>query len=551
MNVRRSIYSTRHHASIKLFAALVVVASVVFAGCFKDTAPSSYYGKIVVPRAQEFRWSDGGLPQTFDPAFAATPPDTDAVRALFEGLTDYDPVTLAAVPAVATRWESSPDARVWTFYLREDAKWSNGENVTAADFVRSWQRTLKIGPVAPHTDLLSNIEGSGANPSPPKTEKQNKAVPTFGAEALSDHVLRVRLHESDAAFPALVAHPVFRPVKVSDANTTTRLEADKLVSNGAFQLSGTDSDRVLLERAQTYWDGASVSLLRVSFVSSSNAEDALAAYRTGDVDAVTNAAFEPLALKLLSGYKDFRRSTFGALTYYSFNTSKAPFDDVRVRQALALAIDRERVSQDHLGGATEPAGKFFPDEMSGEKPVVNEDELIEQDLTKARALLAEAGFPDGAGFPTIRLLINRNDQQRIVAQAIAAMWRSVLGINTELVMKNWDEYELAVKTGDFDVVRRGMVMQTTDELTNLRMLFERETGPLIPNSPKPGEIGKAEAPGVTTENEALKELRAVPIYFASSFALVKPYVNGFGGNVLDAPSLKRTRINTGWSERQP
>jgi oligopeptide transport system substrate-binding protein len=534
---------------------LVVVASVVFAGCFSDSAPSSYYGKILVPRTQEFRWSDGGLPQTFDPAFAAAPPDTDAVRALFEGLTDYDPVTLAAVPGVATRWESSPDARVWTFYLREDAKWSNGENVTAADFVRSWQRTLKIGPLAPHTDLLSNIEGSGGNPAPPKTERQSKPTVIFGAEALSDHVLRVRLHESDAAFPALVAHPVFRPVKVLDANTTNRLQADHLVSNGAFQLSGKDGDRVLLERANTYWDGASVSLQRVSFISSSDAEDALAAYRTGDVDAVTNAAFEPLALKLLSGYRDFRRSTFGALTYYSFNTSRAPFDDVRVRQALAIAIDRERVSQDHLGGATEPAGKFFPDEMSGEKPVVNEDELIEQDIARARSLFAEAGFPDGTGFPTIRLLINRNDQQRIVAQAIAVMWRSILGVNTEVVIKNWDEYELAVKAGDYDVVRRGMVMQTTDELTNLRMLFERETVPVIANSipslTKPGEVVKAEAPLVTTENEALKELRAVPIYFASSFALVKPYVNGFGGNVLDAPSLKRTRINTGWTERQP
>jgi oligopeptide transport system substrate-binding protein len=554
MTHKRSIFPRNRHRSIKAFAALIVVASVVFAGCFTDTAPSSYYGKIVVPRAQEFRWSDGGLPQTFDPAFAAAPPDTDAVRALFEGLTDYDPVTLAPVPAVATRWESSPDGRVWTFYLREDAKWSNGESVTASDFVRSWERTLRIGALAPHTDLLSNIEGSGANPSPARTEKQNQPAPTFGAEALSDHVLRVRLHESDSAFPALVAHPVFRPVKVSDANTTARLEADHLVSNGAFQLSTKDNDRVMLERANTYWDGASISLQRVSFVSSSDAEDALAAYRTGEVDAVTNAAFEPLALKLLTGYKDFRRSTFGALTYYSFNASRAPFDDVRVRQALAIAIDRERVSQDHLGGATEPAGKFFPDEMSGAKPVVNQDELIEQDISKAQALLAEAGFPEGAGFPVIRLLINRNDQQRIVAQAIATMWRSVLGIDSEIVMKNWDEYELAIRAGDYDVVRRGMVMQTTDELTNLRMLFEHETAPIVgtsaPTPLKQSEIRKAEIP-VTTESDALKELKAVPIYFASSFALVKPYVNGFGGNVLDAPSLKRTRIETGWAERRP
>lgn len=540
-------------------AAVMIMMAVLLAGCVTDNVPSTYYGQIIVPRLQEFRWSDGGLPQTFDPAFAAAPPDTDAVRALFEGLTDYDPVTLAPVPAVATRWESSADSRVWTFYLREDAKWSNGEAVTASDFVRSWERTVKIGPLAPHTDLLSNIERSTANSTSPKVSKgtgaQNNTSSGFGAEALGDHVLRVRLHEGDASFAALVAHPVFRPVKISDSAITRRLEPENLVSNGAFLLSGKDNERVLLERAKTYWDDASVALQRVAFVTTSNPEDALAAYRAGDVDAVTNASFEPLALKLLSGYKDFRRSTFGALTYYSFNTTRAPFDDVRVRQALAIAIDREHVSRDHLGGATEPAGKFLPDEISGEKPVVAQDELLEQDITKARALFAEAGFPDGEGFPVVRLLINRNDQQRVVAQAIAAMWRSVLNIDTEIITKNWDDYEVAVKAGDYDVVRRGMVMQTTDELTNIKMLFERETTATVSEPPvsalNEATAPKLPAPLVSSEGEALKQLRAVPIYFASSFSLVKPYVNGFDGNVLDAPSLKRTRINTDWVERRP
>lgn len=126
-------------------------------GCFGEETPPTYYGKVLVPRTQEFRWSDGGIPQTFDPAFASAPPDTDAVRALFEGLTDYDPRTLQPVPGVATRWESSPDNRTWTFYLREDARWSNGERVTAGDFVRSWERTFRIGPLAPHTQLLGNL----------------------------------------------------------------------------------------------------------------------------------------------------------------------------------------------------------------------------------------------------------------------------------------------------------------------------------------------------------------------------------------------------------
>lgn len=536
--------------------ALFLIFCLVHTGCFNEE-PSTYYGKIVPPRAQEFRWSDGGLPQTFDPAFAAAPPDTDAVRALFEGLTDYDPQTLAPVPAVATRWESSHDGKVWTFYLRDNARWSNGDKVTAADFVRSWQRTLKIGPLAPHTELLANIEGASANgesaTAPQAAAPQSKpATPTFGAEAINDHTLRVTLHHADDSFPELVAHPVFRPVKLPDADHTKRIESHELISNGAFQLSATETDRVRLERARMYWDGASVSLDGVTFINTATPEDALSAYRAGEVDAVTNAPFEPLALKLLAPYRDFRRTTYGALTYYVFNVDRKPFDDVRVREALALAIDRERVSRDDLGGATEPAGRFLPDAMSGEKPVVGKTELLDHDTNKARELLAEAGYPDGEGFPTIRLLINRNEQQRVVAQAVAAMWRAALNIQTEVVVKGWEEYEAAIKAGEYDVVRRGLVMQTTSEPTNMAMLFGREPRP-APTAPLEG-LAHAPAPEpsrpalIENEAQALNELKAMPIYFASSYSLVKPYVSGFDLNVLDVPSLKRTRLETNWKE---
>src|SRR5262249_21086088 len=446
------------------------------------------------------------------------------------------------VPGVAARWESSNDNRVWTFYLRDNARWSNGEKVTAEDFVRSWERTLKIGPLAPHTELLANIEGAVPTLSTPHS---------FGARALNENVLQVTLQHPDNSFPALVAHPVFRPVKVEAADHISRIDSHDLISNGAFHLSATGNDGVKLERTKTYWDDASVALDRVTFVNTPDAEDALSAYQAGEIDAITNAPFEPLARKLLSPYKDFRRTPHGSLTYYAFNTSRAPFDDVRVREALALAIDRERVSRDDLGGSTEPAGKFLPDAMSGEKPVVDKADLLDHDAHKAKEMLAEAGYPNGEGFPVIRLLINRNEQQRIVAQSIAAMWRSTLNIETAIEIRNWDEYEAAIKADDYDIVRRGLVMQTTNELVNLRMLFERDTRALPSPSPAPEgaarpEASPAETLMVETETQALKDLRAMPIYFASSYSLVKPYVSGFDVNVLDAPSLKRTRLDTNW-----
>ena len=163
-------------------------------------------------------------------------------------------------------------------------------------------------------------------------------------------------------FPALVAHPVFRPVKLKDESDTSKLEpGNDLISNGAFSLARTESERVILDRANNYWGKDQVTLQQVEFMGEKDAESALAAYRAGEVDAVTNAAFEPLAIKLLTPYEDFRRTTYGALTYYSFNTTHAPFDDVRVREALAIGIDRDRISADDLGGATEPATRFLPE----------------------------------------------------------------------------------------------------------------------------------------------------------------------------------------------
>ncbi len=610
-------------------AVLVALSLVVFSGgCFETEEGEPYYGRVRVPRAQEFRWSDGGLPQTFDPALAAAPPDTDAVRALYEGLTDYDPQTLAPVAGVAARWESSADKRAWTFYLRHDARWSDGAPVTAQDFVRSWQRSLRLGERAPHVSLLANIVGAtrelpaaqrplprapAATPTPTGqsnvTQQSATSIQTatpqpsgtplpaeqqgprasepahaFGAEALDAYTLRVQLDRPDANFPVLVAHPVFRPVRLTQERTaqegapappqaqaTPAELTPPVVSNGAFQLARLTDENVQLERALNYWNAERVALERVEFVKLGDTESALAAYHAGEVDAVTNASVEPLAVKLLAPYKDFRRATFGALTYYAFNTARPPFDDLRVRQALALAVDRARLSTDTLEGATEPAVKFLPDDVdTTAKPDEGEKAATAQlayDPVRARQLLTEAGYPGGAGFPRIRLLVNRNEQHRAVAQAVAAMWRSALGVETEVVSKSWDEYEEALRAGDYDVARRSIVMQTTDEETNMLAMFappapaeglsanaaqaSPQPAPASTTGAEPVRGAQAErsahaAQAITTEREALRRLPALPVYFASSYALVKPYVSGFDTNLLDAPSLQRVRIDTNW-----
>jgi oligopeptide transport system substrate-binding protein len=602
-----------HARGARLWLSLAVCGSLVFGGCFRGERGERFYGRVTTPTAQEFRWSDGGLPKVFDPARAAAPPDTDAVRALYEGLTDYEPGSLRPVPAVASRWESAEGGRNWTFHLREGARWTNGDPVTAQDFARSWQRTLRLGERAPHASLLSNIEGAPTlvaartpgevtEPTPDEAARTRtpqapgrgapapQAAPPapLGVVALDARTLRVTLRRPDANFPALVAHPVFRPVhELSPESDLTVLREEQrnergsesrlgIVTNGAFSLARLAGDSVELERADSYWDATSVTLERVRFVDSGDTEAALAAYRAGEVDVVSNAAVEPLAVKLLTPYEDFRRETFAALNYYRFNTARPPFDDLRVRRALAYALDVSRLSADTLGGATEPADSFLPTFAEGAEGVKEtgkaggEAERPSHNVERARRLLEEAGYPGGVNFPRVRLLVNRNEQQRLVAQAVARMWREALGVETEVIVRPWEEYEAMMRAGDYDVARRSLVMQTTDEETNMLQLFGdpaadaqaagAEAAPQASPSATPARDG-AESGGahgveraansILTEEQALKELPAIPLHFASSYALVKPYVEGFESNLLDAPSLKHVRINTAWRTPTP
>ena len=242
--------------------------------------------------------------------------------------------------------------------------------------------------------------------------------------------------------------------------------------------------------------------------------------------------------------------------------SREPFNDVRVREALAIAIDRERISEDEMGGATEPANTFLPviNEVDNSESVIAKSGTLNKDQSRAKQLLADAGFPNGDGFPVIRLLINRNEQQRQVAQAVASSWRNILNVETEIIAKPWDEYEASIRAGEYDLARRGAVMQSADEASNIRMLFpiEGKGADSSTTGAQPGATAtvnqgntlsdKTRWAPIESEADALRRLTAIPIYFASSYSLVKPYVSGFDSNILDAPSLKNVKIETGWQE---
>lgn len=630
-NKRRS---TNEKSAFVFFRLFLVSFALFLTACSELEKPKTepFYADAKPPQKKEFRWSNGKTPKSFDPALAAAAPETDIVRAIYDGLTDNDSKSLQIVPALAEKWEASGDFKTWTFHLRKDAKWTNGEIIKAEDFVRSWKRLAEMGEKVSHYKLLTNIVGmqkaepkpeipatenqeidsvskNAANQNPPflqtqpnnnlsikpltnssvpaepkndllvKKEPEKPVEPKFGVEAINENTLKVSLIKPDKEFPALVANPIFRPI-FGDGEIfgDGKLNA-AIVTNGAFRIFSIGQDGITLDRSENYWNKSSVELERVKIVPLESAEKALQAYKNGELDAVTNAYFEPLALKLLTPFDDFKRTTHSAVNFYEFNLQKPPFDDAKVREALAISIERERLTQDEMEGATEPALSFMPFENDGEGK-------LEQNIEKAKRLLDDAGFPDGKDFPAVTLTVNRNNIQQKIASSVARMWKDNLNIKVEVVIKSAEEIAEARKTNDFDIIRRNAVLPTTDETANMLAIFppKKEIKELVKNPAIEDKTVKPEnsqtAPNdllptfetlvteneeksilierleetsraILTEEQAIAELPAIPLYFPTSYSLVKPYIQGFEINSLDAPSLKSVRIDVNWQPKKP
>jgi oligopeptide transport system substrate-binding protein len=568
--------------------------------------PEPFVSETTPPPKQEFRWSNGRLPKSFDPALAAAPPETDIVRAVYEGLTELNAKTLEVEPAAAESWDVSEDGKTWTFHLRPDAKWSNGEPLTGEDFVRSWTRLAEMGDRAAHSVLLENFAGyplkkpqttptpagsdnlllnpSAAQPAPeptPADKESRKSADAntnvlspvkpdtsdIGVTAVDEITLQVSLDAPDPDFPKLVAHPIFRPIFGDGSEFEGEKPNAEIVTNGAFSIASVDPDGISLTRSESYWNKDSIKLEHVRFVPMEDAERALEAYRSGELDAVSNAEFSPLALKLLEPYKDFRRTTHNALNLYEFNHRIYPYDDRRVREALAIAIERERLVESELEGTTQPALRFLP--FGGKV-----SDKVSQDREKARDLLDQAGFPNGENFPTVRLVINRNDTQQRVAKTVAEMWKRNLNLKTEIIVKESKELEDARKAGDYDLMRRGVVLPTVNELAGFMAIFGGgrppagiydengmrvlDSNPLnripLAGSPAPGQTADAKEDSsvfIRSEEEALYQFYAIPLYFPTSYSLVKPYVTGFEINSIDAPVLKDVVIDNTWQPKGP
>ncbi|MBI2814915.1 MAG: peptide ABC transporter substrate-binding protein [Opitutae bacterium] len=482
--------------------------------------------------------SVGSEPADLDPQTVTGLADAKICHSLFEPLVTYEPGTLEPKPALAERWDISPDGLTYTFHLRADAKWSNGEPVTAQDCVDSWRRILTPSLAADYAYFLYLLRGAEAY-----HKGQTTDFATVGAVARDARTLVVTLTHPAPYFLQILLNSPWRPVNVrsiavvGDAyrRGSPWTRPGNLVSSGPFVLKEwSPHQRVVVEKSPTYYDRARVRLNAVHFYPTDSIDAEERAYRSGQLHATWAL---PLAkiLPLQREKNPALRIDYNLETYFfRLNVRKAPFGDARVRRALSLAVDRDTIAGKILPGGRLPAPTFTPGFLKGYTPPAR----TAYDLEAARKFLAEAGHPGGAGLPPIDILYNNSEILRLVAEAIQQMWKRDLGLDVRLVNQEYKVVFASRRSGDYQVLLGTWTADYLDATTFLDMWRSdsgnNHTGWSDPAydalSDRANTIADPVArAAVLAQAEALVLNAApiVPIYFNTHVYLLHPAVKGW------------------------
>ncbi len=475
-------------------------------------------------------------PASLDPVKAVGLPEIPVIRDLFEGLTNQD-ASGKMIPGVATDWQSN-DNKTWIFTLRKDARWSNGDPVTADDFVYSWQRLVDPKNTSTFAWFaeLAGIKNAGA------IVKGTLTPDKLGVTAIDATHLKVTLDKPVPWFVSLTANFSLFPVpkKVIEQYGDQWTRPGNLVGNGAYQLqSRVVNEKLVLVRNPHYWDNAHTVLNKVTFVPISEESSATKRYRAGDIDITESFPKELYGLlkKQLPGevYTPDQLGTY----YYAFNTQKGPTADVRVRQALSWSIDRNIIAEKVLGTGEKPAWHFTPDVTAGFTPKASFIQQHSQaDLNaQAKSLLASAGY--GPSKPLdLTLLYNSSETHQKIAIAVASMWKKNLGVNVKLQNQEWKTYIDSRNSGNFDIIRASWVGDYNEPSTFLSLLTSAHSGNIARfRSPDyDALIAKASRESSATarnddynraEQMIAEQAPIAPIYQYTNGRLIKPYVKGY------------------------
>jgi oligopeptide transport system substrate-binding protein len=419
-------------------------------------------------------------PESLDPAIIVAQPDMRVEQGLFEGLTRLEPVKAKAVPGLADHWEISPDGITYTFHLRTNLVWSTGEPITADDVVYSWIRALDPKTASRYAGQLYYIKNAGDFNIGKITDPK-----LVGVKALDPLTVQVQLASPTAFFLDICAFPTLAvvPRQVIEKYGDHWLTHKPLPTSGAYELEDWRlNDKIRLVKNDRYWDAAHTQASIIDFLPVDSPSTALNLYERGQVDIVWDKALVPSELlDVLLKRPDFHTFSYLGTYFIRFNTTRKPFDDPRVRQAFALAVDKERIVTKITRAGEHITSHLVPDGTQNYNP----PEGLGYDVARARQLLAEAGYPGGNGFPRVEYLFDGavgssgNTHQNIAIE-LQQMWRDALGINLELRQVETQVFWGMQSRLDYQLTRSSWIGDYNDANTFLGMFVtgdgNNETG---------------------------------------------------------------------------
>ena len=425
------------------------------AGCFQRHEPADF---VVI---------NGPDPESLDPAIITSQADGRIVSALFDGLTRFNAVTAHAEPALAKRWEISGDGTVYTFHLRDGLKWSTGGRITAHDVVYSWRRAINPDTASDYAGMLFYVKNAEAINSGKLTD-----LSRLGVWAIDDKTVRVELIAPTPFFLELCA---FWALAVVPEKAITQ-HGDQWCLRQPLPVSGSHTlefwhvrDRVRLRKNMHYWDADNTRNNVVDFLPVEAPATAINLYEAGQADIIWDKSLVPIELlDALSQRPDYHKFDYLGSYFVRFNTTKKPLDDPRVRKAMALAIDKAGLVAKYTKGGERLANHFVPPGTGN----YSSPEGPTHDPVLAKRLLAEAGFPEGKGFPTdFEYLFNSSEVNKNIAVELQRMWHETLGIQVKLRQAENKVYLAAQSALDYHVTRSSWIGDYNDPNTFLDMFM--------------------------------------------------------------------------------
>ena len=503
-------------------------------------------------------FGNGSEPQGLDPHVVTGVPEHFIIGALFEGLAAKNPYTLEPEPGVAQSWDISEDGRVITFHINPRAMWSNGESMTAADYVWSWQRLLSPALGSEYAYMLYPVKNA--------RDFNKGAITDFaevGVTALDDLTLQVTLDERTPYFIQLMDHystfAVHRPTIEKFGQMTDRYtpwtRVENMVSNGAFRLRDWQLyRRIEVEKSDTYWDRDNVKLNGIVFYPTENVVSEERMFRVGQLHYTGSVPLGKIPVYQEMADSPYRQAPYLGTYYYLLNTTRAPTDNLKVRQALSMAVDRDSLNKNVLKGTNLVAYSITPPDTLGYYP----PKLFSHDVAGARRLLAEAGYPDGRGWPGLELTYNTSEDHRKIAVALQQMWKDALNIEVTLTNQEWKVYLDSITQMDFQIARRGWIGDYVDP-NNFLDLFLTGGGNNSTGfaDPRYDDLILRKAPQAATrearyavfheaETLLMEQMPIIPVFTYTSKHLIHPSVNGMPPNLMDWANFKYVWLDRDW-----